>query len=154
MSKLIILTIGVCLFVSCEKSDDVVAVSIDDDLRSYFDSFAAEGAARGIQVDYQSAQVEGVIQDIDENISGQCQHNADGPDRVVVDRDYWDQIAHMQREFIIFHELGHCFLDRSHLDDRDGNGICVSIMHSSSSTCRNMYNSTTRSGYLDELFSE
>lgn len=154
MRKMILLSLLLYLLMGCEKSNDMSEVRIDDELQRYFDSFASAGAERGVSVDYESAQVEGLISELDDQVSGQCQHDADAPDRVVIDPDYWGRISHMQREFIIFHELGHCLLNRSHMDDSNEDGSCASIMHSSSSGCRNLYSSATREIYLDELFGE
>ncbi len=138
---------------SCSK-EELQEIRIDDKLAEYFEAFAAEGALRGIQIDFREAQVEGLIDQLDNKVSGQCQHDADAPDRVVIDPDYWERATHMQREFIVFHELGHCVLDRTHLDSKSQDGTCRSMMHSSAGTCRNAYSIATRTEYLDELFSK
>ncbi len=56
------------------------------------------------------------------------------------------------REFVVFHELGHCDLGRDHRDEAFDNGVCVSIMRSGLGDCRDYYHPRTREGYLDELF--
>ena len=58
----------------------------------------------------------------------------------------------MEKEFIIYHELGHCFLDRDHLDEANADGSCVSIMHSNPGVCFFELKSENREDYLDELF--
>lgn len=126
---------------------------IDSGMAPYFESFKAEAAERGITVDYVEASIEGYLQDIaGTDILGQCFHDEEGPSRVVIDRTFWRLASTLEREFVVFHELGHCFLQRDHLDTVNPNGTCVSIMQSGLTNCRNAYSSLTRQAYLDELF--
>jgi len=48
--------------------------------------------------------------------------------------------------------LGHCVLNREHLDDADNQGNCVSIMTSGTGSCHINYTIATRKNLLDELF--
>jgi len=57
----------------------------------------------------------------------------------------------MQKERLVFHELGHCVLNRSHLETVGTDGHCLSIMNSAQ-RCSDNYNAQTREKYLDELF--
>ena len=133
-------------------SDDVVET--DAELIPFFEIFAEAAAARGITVDYEASRIEGLLQDIgDPNIQGQCFHNDKKPKKVIIDLDYWANASFFEKEFIIFHELGHCFLDRDHLD-ASVNGSCVSIMHSSPQVCPFTLTEDNREEYLDELFSQ
>jgi len=78
---------------------------------------------------------------------------ASGNKEIRVDPVSWQQLGSMRKEFLIFHELGHCALNREHLDEKDNNGYCKSIMHSSTDVCLNNYNNDTKESLLDELFS-
>ena len=129
-------------------------VETDDELIPYFDLFAAEGAKRGITVDYEEARIEGLFQDIGGgNTLGQCFRNTDKPRKVIIDIDFWADATEPEREFLIFHELGHCFLDRDHLDDTIPNSnVCVSIMHATPQSCSFSLTDDNREEYLDELF--
>ena len=139
---------------SCEKETAFDENYIDSDLSPYFESFVEEAAKRGVDLEQMRDIVSGYIEDIDDGaISGQCRHDADAPDKVIIDRTFWMTAGNSSKEFLVFHELGHCMLGRSHLDTRDSNGFCVSIMHSTSEVCTNGYSYSTRSKYLDELFS-
>ncbi|MCB0632332.1 MAG: hypothetical protein R2824_19250 [Saprospiraceae bacterium] len=145
------------LLAGCQKEEGVTVdnYTIQEELVPYFDRFQEEGAARGVTVDFVAAQLSAVLDDIAEpNVSGQCYYNGGDPNRLVIDRAFWSQASDIKREFVIFHELGHCYLGRSHLDTANPDGTCVSMMHSGLSGCRNAYNSWTRSAYLDELFLE
>lgn len=130
--------------------DDLVT---DPELQPYFDLFAEEASLRGFEVNYEAERIEGLIQDIpNSNIQGQCFHNEDKPKKVIIDINYWRNANEFEKEFIIFHELGHCFLDRDHLDSSSQDGTCVSIMHSSPQACTFELSSNNREEYLDELF--
>ncbi len=54
------------------------------------------------------------------------------------------------REKVIFHELGHCILNREHKDELLPNGEGVSILNTYNNLTR--YTSQTKAYYLDELF--
>jgi hypothetical protein len=56
------------------------------------------------------------------------------------------------KEYIVFHELGHCVLNRPHTEDSFSNGVCSSIMRSGNGGCYDYYNRFTRQYYVDELF--
>lgn len=142
--------IAVGVFYSCSKED---VVETDAELLPYFELFAEEAAKRGFDVDYEAERIEGLIQDIPESsIQGQCFHNERIPKKVVIDVDYWNNANKLEKEFIIYHELGHCFLNRDHLDDSDIQGNCISIMHSNPGACRFTLTNGNREEYLDELF--
>ena len=127
---------------------------IDAALQSYFDNFQEEAALRGITVDYQAAQVEGILTYLPNAIAGQCVQTEGKPSQIRIDQTIWSRSSTSIKEFLVFHELGHCILDRSHDDTRNTDGTCASIMHSGTTNCRNAYNATTRKAYLDELFAQ
>ena len=144
------LILGTCFLLACNKAD---TLETDPELEPYFQLFADEALLRGITVDYELARIEGLIQDIpDANIQGQCFRNEERPRKVIIDVNYWDNATEAEKEFIIFHELGHCFLDRDHLDTRNTDGTCVSIMHSSPNVCAFELTDANRKEYFNELF--
>lgn len=138
---------------SCQKDSNDEA-AIDELLQPYFNKFQVEAALRGIEVDFETNGITAALTRInDSSVAGQCIHNAETPNRIVISRFYWNQIDTAKKEFLIFHELGHCILNRLHLDTKDASGNCVSIMHSADGICTFNYNTTaTRNKYLDELF--
>jgi hypothetical protein len=145
-------SLGILFGVACQK-EDLSTASVNVELQQYFDRFAAEGKSRGIIVDFTTIPVAGILSHtLAPEISGQCQHDSNSPDRLLINQSYWSRSNAMEREFLVFHELGHCYLQRPHLDNKDGRGVCISIMHSGASACRNDYDTDTRSAYLDELF--
>ena len=146
-----ILLLGLVIF-ACEEEENIF---VSTELVPYFESFAQEAASRGIQFDWEASRIEGYINDIPETDAvGKCEFNSVDPDKVFVDIDFWRNASHLQKEFLVFHELGHCFLEREHLDAQNSDGSCASIMHSGLTDCRNLYSISTRTEYLDELFKQ
>jgi len=137
---------------ACRK-DEAIQLFVDSSLQEYFDRFAEEGGKRNVVVDYEAARISGYIRLITSpNVIGQCAHDPNEPGTVIIDRTYWNSSTDLEREFLVFHELGHCVLDRDHLDEADGQGNCISMMTSGSGQCRINYNQSTREKLLNELF--
>jgi len=144
------------LIMSCAKENSenlaIEALNIDDELAPYFERFVAEGTIRGQEIDLAAKLIEGFIIDIEaEDVVGQCSHSASTTKKVNIDRTYWNSATDLEKEFVVFHELGHCYLERSHSDAQE-NRTCTSMMHSGTSGCRLRYNAASRATYLDELF--
>ncbi len=144
--------------ITCEEPDDVEPQpvkfpGVDPQLRTYFQRFEDEAAARGLAIDLTEAGISGVIMEIDDrHVLGRCSFPRAEPNRVTVDQTFWSRGSDLFREFVVFHELGHCFLFRPHLEDQLSNGACVSIMRSGNGSCLDNYSSRTRDFYIDELF--
>ena len=142
------------LFQNCtDDATDIVISNIDSALQSYFSTFEAEANARGVFLSEEFGRISGRIEQIDEgDVVGECWYNSHAPNEVIIDASYWISASHLGREFVVMHELGHCYLDRDHLDASFLDGTCVSIMHSGLGDCKMIYNIQTRVAYLNELF--
>ena len=127
---------------------------VDERLWPYFERFEAAGQSLGFDVDLVAAGITGEIEDLEgEHIAGQCTtFGSFRPGNVTIDAEFWEIAGDLFKEFIVFHELGHCYLDRGHREDAFTNGRCVSIMRSGTLDCRDNYTPTTRSAYVSELF--
>ena len=135
---------------ACEEEEQIF---VSQELIPYFESFSTEAAERGKQFDWEAARIEGYINDIPErDVAGKCEFNSIDPDKIFIDFNFWRNANHLEKEFVVFHELGHCFLEREHLDSKNENGTCASMMQSGLTDCRNNYNNATRTEYLNELF--
>lgn len=150
---------GDITFVSVEEPEEEITPSsnsypdVDEALWVYFQRFEEEGRARGIEVDLIAAGITGVIEPLDEDdVAGQCSFSSHFPNHVTIDQAFWNRSSDRVREFVVFHELGHCDLGRDHREDRFANGACQSIMRSGLEDCRDNYTPITRIDYLDELF--
>ncbi len=139
---------------SCEVDPVVNYVEVDTSLQDYYERFIDEAYVRGLDIEDATYQVNARIGEISEpNVIGQCSWNQSHVHNILVDEDYWRTASDLQREFLMFHELGHCVLGLDHNDMADARGNCGSIMSSGSGNCRVMYTYTNRKALLDELFS-
>lgn len=147
---------SVCLFIWGCSADEEAAVfhEMDPEIEVYFVSFEYEANQRGVDINIEDEQLVGYFTEIEEDIVGQCAKLTDGSKEVRIDLDYWNKSNELEREFLIFHELGHCILNRSHTDDSDESGTCLSMMNSGLGNCRNLYRNTNRAEMLDELFDQ
>lgn len=162
----ILYLLSLSLIIACSKEESLnispepeppvfnqVFPGVDEAMWPYFQRFEEEADRRGLQIDLVAAGISGVIEDIDsDNVLGQCNYSSLFPNHVIVDKTFWNQTSDRGREFVVFHELGHCELLRDHYEAAFANGVCQSIMRSGVEGCRDNYNAATRSAYLDELF--
>ncbi len=125
----------------------------DITLLSYVESFETEAELRGIYVDVSSMDIQIGFSVIDENnIVGQCLHYTDGHKEIWIDENYWTRLTELEKEYLMFHELGHCVLNRGHDNTTNSIGICQSIMQDGTGHCIRRYNTNTRDALIDELF--
>ncbi len=150
-TKFFLLITITAILISCNK-DEFEYGYLDDRLSPYFTMFELEAQQRGYSPNLSPDVIEAFIQNVYPNsVAGQCQRNDNRPSQIIIDEGVWNSSTDLEKEFLIFHELGHCILGRSHLDSAHPDGRCISIMHSVAGVCRNEYE-TRRSEYLDELF--
>lgn len=126
--------------------------NVDTRLWIYFERFDEEASERGIEIDF--SDIRGTIQDIPiNNVAGSCAYGQNHEHHdVVIDLPYWQASNDLEREYVVFHELGHCILFRAHQDASDTFGNCVSIMYSGLGGCQDNYDVQNREILLDELF--
>ncbi|MBX2815970.1 MAG: hypothetical protein KTR24_08230 [Saprospiraceae bacterium] len=144
--------------ISCQKDQTVQSEpefpGVQEALWPYFRLFEDEAAARGLTVDLVASRITAEIASIDEgNVIGRCQYGRYSGNHITIDAEFWTRSGHLGREMVVFHELGHCYLGRGHREDAFQSGSCASIMRSGTCCCRDAYRTSTRSYYVDELFS-
>ena len=105
--------------------------SVDNTFDIYVDRFIAEGAQRGFDIDLGSRNVTiqftNINQSSSPNIVGLCTYNNHNLNDISIDSGYWNQASDLGREFVLFHELGHCYLQHAHRNDAFSNCICKSL---------------------------
>lgn len=160
MTRFLLLTFMIFLG-SCGEDPDfeveqmLLYPGVDHRLWPYFERFESEGEQRGITINLNNLNIEGIIASINEDhIAGTCQFSGTNPRLVTIDSDFWNSSGDLFREFIVFHELGHCALRRDHDESASSSGVCLSIMRSGTTDCFDQYSTDTRAYYLDELFSK
>ena len=127
--------------------------NVDRELWPYFERFEIAAAEQGFNIDLTAERISGIIEDLEEeHVAGQCTFYSNSPNHVTIDTDFWRRSSENFKELIIFHELGHCSLDRDHREGQLENGSCISIMRSGLEPCRDAYNDFTKDFYLQELF--
>jgi hypothetical protein len=128
--------------------------NVDEALWAHFDAFEKAASDRGYDLDLSSMALHGNITNIqDENVAGSCSYGGRMNQRdVLIDLEFWNRSSHLYREYIIFHELGHCVLGQDHREACFTNRTWTSLMRSGLGSCRDNYKESTRSYYLDELF--
>ena len=156
-----------CLTTACQQEDftleeptvedltsqEETYANVDERLWVYYSRFEEEAANRGLVIDLAAANISGEIAEIDqEHVAGQCRFHSHAPNHITIDLEFWNRSSDLFKEFIIFHELGHCFLGRDHREDTFTDGTCKSLMRSGVEDCRDNYNNATRTRYLNELF--
>lgn len=120
----------------------------------HFENFEKAALARNIILDLEELEITGSISDIPEDgVAGTCRYGSH-VHHVTIDQAYWNSVSELQREMVVFHELGHCVLGIGHREADNGEGICLSMMNSGTTDCRVVYNSENRNYYLNELFEE
>ena len=87
-----------------------------------------------------------------ESVAGQCNFYSHSPNHVIIDSEFWSRASDNFKEMIVFHELGHCILNRDHREGRTNSGFCVSIMRSGELPCRDAYTDVNKPYYVEELF--
>lgn len=83
--------------------------------------------------------------------AGECRIFRVGQFReIAISWQSWDNLADHEREMLMFHELGHCVLERKHTKKKFDNGQPLSIMYPSLSPTVDWYD-YNREYYLEEL---
>lgn len=148
-----LLSILIVSFLSCQKDENLNEPLIDGRLKIFFDSFKKEGAARGFNIKMED--IFGSILPIEpEGVLGRCNQSTNATKQLMIDSLFWETASFAEKEYVVFHELGHCALNRRHLDTKNADGTCLSMMQSGNGSCKMNYNAQNRSKYLDELFSQ
>jgi len=143
------------LFFTWSCSSDDEEGPIDPDLLPYVESFVFEANQRGVNLSIDSLGIDITFQNIgDPSVLGLCNRDPDGNGLAIdIDPVYWKLAEELRKEYVMYHELGHCVLNRDHTTASDGSGTCLSIMEpGSGELCQSNYNEFTREELLDELF--
>lgn len=142
---------------SCQKEElPAKKYEVPDIIQPYIDDFIAEGAKRGENIIIDNLVVEFTTSIQDREAAGLCTFATEnGPPKIQFDSTSanWQNSIY-SREALVFHELGHCILDRrQHKDDIMSNGNFASIMRTKGEQMfGGQINNFKRDYYLDELF--
>lgn len=144
--KRLLVGVWLCSLAACGPP---AAPSIEKDLEVYVQSFKSRTGV--------TPKSDVVFGALDGTTAGICEVWSDGYTKVTVDREYFDTINENQREELMYHELGHCELDRDHSEAmtyKGGKRVPESVMYPYvfSLTWAQVYD-TFRPEYVQELLS-
>ena len=150
MVRLFILFTATIIFVTCTKEPPEIRID---------HRFIAEGAKRGIDVDFSNTGLVVEFGDVPAEAAGVCSElgtSTSGSHIVTIRRSFWLNADETTRERLIFHELGHCELFRPHDNQRFSTGEWKSMMRGAPlpeniSPVIN-YSGIRKEYYIDELF--
>lgn len=149
----------------CQRSSqpEPIQYSVPAEIESYIQSFRDEATKRKNPVSTVNLIVNyGISQR--EDVCGQCVLEAGKPPTITLNKEgsCWQQANQHERECLLFHELGHCLLKRTHKTDRFPMGAYISLMNPDNisiyATCRYPIGDDVcdkrprRDYYVDELF--
>jgi predicted DNA binding CopG/RHH family protein len=146
---------------SCKKDTEPAVQDlsgVEEQFKQYVLRFVAEAKARNITVDISRLNIKSVSQRISVNGVSYCGYTfsalpADVNIQIAAINGCWSDLSDASKEILIFHELGHGLLGRSHDDTLLPSGLRKTLMYPT--TQFYMYTEFTpalRSYYLDELF--
>lgn len=148
----------VCLFSSCRKNKTKDRL-VDPGLEVYVSRFFEEAALRNVAISDDNLEV--VFKDLTaEGVCGLGFFKFEGTDlrRVEISDNLfcWDIQDEFGRESLVFHELGHAILKRTHRDAKLPSGLPADLM-CDGNVCDifdfyDKYTLGKRAYYLDELF--
>lgn len=129
--KIINFTLVILICFSCVKketkkgvlSGGAIVVN-EDTLIPYIDEFKVRVALAGLTPDFSGLDVK-FSDSLPSNVLGSCIMYSE---YVTINRSLWVQLGPLDREELIFHELGHCILKRLH-EPTVVSGVPVSIMY-------------------------
>lgn len=128
----------VLLLAGCGKA------SVDPELQPYLDSFQSD---TNVQI---ATPVTLKFGDIRESAEDGLCENGLGIPVITIDKTAWAQADDTNRKLLVYHELGHCVLGRSHDDTINADGTHESIMFHSSQELHNEFQNNP-APYLKEL---
>lgn len=139
-----------CLMIStgCAQAEQIEGVMAPNDVMPYVLQFQWQGLLHGrdISLDGLDIKLSNTL-DRPQNV-GECHMQSK---RVILRLDYWLYANEYLRELLVFHELGHCLLNRKHNNALDtAIGMPSSVMNFS--LFNEYYYYANREQYLAELF--
>ena len=169
-SILYFLMLGIFLqFNSCKENDEKLVYRVPNELEPYITSFIQEAKVRGMEIEITNLIME--FSELEnEDFCGECLSVANNLKvqrriRISTISECWSGATTEAKESLLFHELGHCILNRiAHKEQRLPNGDLASLMNRRD---KSLYESCVynigggdcdkryrRQYYLDELFNE
>jgi hypothetical protein len=126
-------------------------VQIDSQFQSTVDAFTTESQAQGHPVVIQDLIVQSVSELSNTDEMGTCIQEEGSTPVIQISQPLWDSLDADGQQELLFHELGHCVLNRVHTEDLN-NGVPTSVM-SPVFFGSSLYDAN-KAQYLHELFTQ
>ena len=140
-----------------EPSSAKGAYEVDPIFEPYVQQFIDEAARRGHTIDFSDTGLKIELSDRELEFAGGFCYL--GQHHVVINKTIWQDGFEDYKTRLIFHELGHCELDRRHKNDRFSNNVWKSLMRGDPlNQAERMipvpFVGFRKEYYIDELFDE
>ena len=117
------LSLIILLFIGC--SEEPPEIDVDPVFQEFVDEFVEIAATFGQDIDFSDTGLSIQFRDVvDRGSSGVCLGNH----QIEIETAFWAGLTDDDKQGLIFHELGHCELDRPHRNDMLANGEWSSRM--------------------------
>lgn len=119
----------IILFLLSECSH-IQRYEVPSSVQPHINKFQEEGKKQHLDIRITNLIVQ--FESLERPTIGECydENWSNGSPKLVLDPDYWKTAFPLERETLIFHELGHCYLGRDHDDTILSTGIHKSLMSS------------------------
>jgi len=148
--KKITLFTTIFLVFTCQMERDEV---IPNEVKSFVDSFFLDAQLHGLDINRSEIGLLIEFADIDQLlVDGQCNRSEN---KITIDSFFWNFSTESEKKWLVYHELGHCVLERAHDNSSFVNGECKTIMHGdfAGRDCSSNFVSDSWSEYyIEELF--
>jgi hypothetical protein len=148
--SLISLALGLSSCAQAPATPHTQQVSIQSDFSTYVDSFVADSVIQNHPVVIQDLVIT-MVPELQAGVGGLCTTGTNITPTIQIAKIYWDDIDSEGKEELLFHEMGHCVLNRVH-DWTVNNQVPVSIM--SPAFFGSALYVPNKAQYLYELFSQ
>ena len=162
MRLLLLVVCALVVWSSCTQDDEDPkgaggVYDVDPIFEPYVQQFIKEGAQRGLAIDFSDTGLKMELSDRQLEFAGGFCYL--GQHHVVINKSVWQEGFEDYKTRLIFHELGHCELDRRHRNDRFSNSVWKSLMRGDplNQAERQIpvpFFGFRKQYYIDELFNE
>lgn len=153
MNNYVLIVLSCLLIVACGQENNIIDVS--PEFEPYVQEFIEEAAKRGQTIDFSDTGLQIEFSNVALlSSSGFCRSNEH---YIAIDKAQWFSTSERIRSWLIFHELGHCELDRPHRTELFNNSTWKSIMWGAPLTTLEKripipFFGFRKKYYIDELF--
>lgn len=118
-----------CLFLTGCNRDLPVSkmISIDPTFQTYVNDFVTEAKNQNYPLSIDDISIH-FDSSLDVTTLGECRRYSQGTPLILINQQDWPNENDVIHRVLLFHELGHCILNREHLNTLT-NGIVTSIMY-------------------------